>query len=104
MAWYHFIAYFFAGAFLCNSLPHYFRGVTGQKFPTPFAVPPGVGESSPLTNVIWGLVNLLFAFLLTQVGNFSFGFTWAMAAFGVGFVLMSVMLVKHFGPLYTPSH
>ena len=104
MAWYHFIAYFFAGAFFCNALPHYFRGVTGQKFPTPFAVPAGTGESSAMTNVIWGLANLFVALLLLQAGEFVFGLTWQMGTFMLGFTVMSVMLVKHFGQLYTPSH
>jgi hypothetical protein len=104
MSWYHFIAYFFAGAFAANGVPHYFRGVTGRRFPTPFAVPPGRGESPPLTNVLWGLANFVIAFLLLQVGAFSGGFTWSMLTFLIGFTIMSVMLVKHFGQLYTPSH
>ena len=104
MSWYDPVAYFFAGAFLANAVPHYVRGVTGRQFPTPFAVPPGVGESSPLTNVVWGIANLIAAFLLLQVGEFSFGFTWSMLATGVGFVAMSVLLVRRFGQLYTPSH
>jgi len=104
MSWYHPIAYFFAGAFIANAVPHYVRGITGRPFPTPFAVPPGTGESPPLTNVIWAIFNLLVAFLLIQVGEFSFGFSWPTLASGIGFVVMSVMLVKHFGQLYTPSH
>jgi hypothetical protein len=36
---------FFAGAFLCNSLPHLFAGLQGRKFPTPFSRPATIGYS-----------------------------------------------------------
>jgi hypothetical protein len=55
-----------SGAFLANALPHTVRGVTGQPFPTPFADPPGVGLSSPATNVGWGLANLAIGALLRR--------------------------------------
>jgi len=41
MRWYFFVAYFFAGAFLVNAVPHFVNGVSGRSFPTPFASPPG---------------------------------------------------------------
>jgi hypothetical protein len=52
--WYSYIAWFFAGAFLVNTIPHVVQGVSGNKFQTPFASPRGVGESSAQMNVIWG--------------------------------------------------
>jgi len=102
MAWYHYIAYVFGGIFLANAIPHYVRGVCGLKFPTPFANPPGKGESSPGVNVIWGLANLLVGFLLLQPGHFALALNFATLAFAVGFVFMSVLLFKHFGGLYSP--
>lgn len=42
------LAPFFAGAFLCNALPHLAAGLQGRPFPTPFATPHGVGDSPPL--------------------------------------------------------
>jgi hypothetical protein len=42
---------------LINSIPHTVQGVSGNRFQTPFASPPGVGESSAILNVIWGLAN-----------------------------------------------
>ena len=41
MRWYHIVAYFFGGAFFVNAIPHFTNGVSGRKFPTPFASPPG---------------------------------------------------------------
>ncbi len=52
------IALVFAGAFLCNCVPHLCAGLTGQKFPTPLARPRGVGLSPPLVNFVWGAFNL----------------------------------------------
>ena len=50
----HYVAAFFAGAFLCNCIPHLDCGLRGAPFPTPFAKPRGIGDSSPLINVLWG--------------------------------------------------
>jgi hypothetical protein len=102
MAWYHFIAYFFGGVFLTNAIPHYVMGLTGRKFPSPFSVPPGKGESSAKVNVIWALGNIAVGFLLLQAGNFTLGLTGATLAFAIGVGAMSLFLVKHFGEIYSP--
>jgi hypothetical protein len=57
MAWYVYLATFIAGAFGANGVPHFVQGICGNRFQTPFASPPAVGESSALVNVIWGAVN-----------------------------------------------
>ena len=54
MAWYAYLAYFAAGALLVNGVPHFVNGISGKRFQSPFASPPGVGESPPLVNVLWG--------------------------------------------------
>src|SRR3546814_20798444 len=45
------LTYFFAGAFLVNGVPHFVQGVSGRGFPSPFANPPGRGESSAQTKI-----------------------------------------------------
>ncbi len=52
MNWYNYVACFFAGMFLANVVPHFVHGISGDRFPTPFAHPPGKGLSSPTINVI----------------------------------------------------
>ncbi len=42
MRWYHYLAYFFGGAFLVNAIPHIVMGISGQPFQSPFATPPGL--------------------------------------------------------------
>src|ERR1022692_5155769 len=72
MTWYHYVSYFFAGAFLANAVPHVTNGISGRPFQSPFAKPPGQGLSSSTINVAWGFFNLAVAFLLVcRVGSFS---------------------------------
>ena len=61
----NYIIDFFTGAFLCNCIPHLVSGLQGAPFPTPFAKPAGVGDSSPVVNFFWGAFNgLIGAFIL----------------------------------------
>src|SRR5208282_4557509 len=71
MPWYDYLACFFAGMFLANFVPHFVYGVCGDRFPTPFAHPPGKGLSSPVVNVLWALLNLVVGYILFRVGGVS---------------------------------
>ena len=104
MHWYAYIAYFFAGAFLANGLPHFLQGVSGNRFQTPFASPPGVGESSPVVNVLWGALNLAAGFvLLAEVGQFRLGLTLQSLLLLLGLLAMGCMCAKHFGKVRAAS-
>ena len=97
MQWYHFVAYFFGGAFLVNAIPHFTNGVSGRMFPTPFASPPGQGLSPAVVNVLWGSLNLVIGYLLVfRVGTFDFRRTQDALIVGVGSLLMAVMLSRTF--------
>jgi hypothetical protein len=101
MLWYHYLAYFFGGAFLANTLPHLGNGVSGNAFQSPFASPPGVGLSSSMVNVLWGLFNLAVAYLLIcRVGDFNLRNTRHMLVLGAGMLIMSLMLAHTFGRLH----
>ena len=91
MKWYHYIAGFFAGAFLTNVVPHFVNGISGNAFPTPFANPPGQGLSSPLTNVLWALFNLLAGYLLFRVIRINSKSNLGLLLFFVGVILISIM-------------
>ena len=98
MPWYAYLAYFFAGVFLANGVPHFVHGISGKRFQSPFASPPAVGESSSLVNVIWGLVNFLIGYVLIfVVGGFVCGFTLAALMVGLGAVITAVGLAWYFG-------
>lgn len=96
MAWYNYVACFLGGAFIANFFPHFVRGVTGAKFPTPFAKPPGRGLSTAPVNVLWALLNLLIGFLLLRAGQFSPGNNPALAVGFVGFAVMGTMMSNVF--------
>ena len=101
MRWYHYLAYFFAGAFLANAIPHLVNGISGNPFQSPFASPPGVGLSSSMSNVLWGFVNIVVGYLLVcRVGNFDLRKTPHVLTFGAGALVMAVMLARVFGRLH----
>ena len=96
MEWYNYLAAFFAGAFLSNAIPHFVKGVCGDKFPSPFSKPPGKGLSSAPINVIWGLFNIAVGFLLIKASKVTAGDTVLLIVFFAGFVVMSLMLSSNF--------
>lgn len=96
MKWYHYIACFFAGAFLANFVPHFVQGISGHSFPSPFSNPPGEGLPSPTLNVIWGLINLVVGYVLLKVGKVSQQNKWSLLIFFLGVVGMSILLSIQF--------
>jgi hypothetical protein len=54
-----FIIIFAAGLVGANAVPHFVKGITGQRHQSPMGKP-----SSAVINVVWGALNLLGAFWL----------------------------------------
>lgn len=92
MNWYNYIACFFTGVFFVNSLPHFIQGISGNKFPTPFAKPPGKGLSSPMLNVIWALINMSACFFVYLASKITITNKWTVIVFALGFIAMSFRL------------
>ena len=92
MKWYNYVAAFFSGAFLTNAVPHFIHGVSSEPFPSPFALPPGVGLSSPLVNVLWACLNMVVGYILLRVSNVSVKNKLSLYIFFLGILTMSVML------------
>ena len=88
---------FFAGVFLCNCMPHLTSGLQGRPFPTPFGKPRGVGDSSPLVNVLWGLLNLLIALILLSRHPLIVITDLGIVALMAGMLVIAVFLAIHFG-------
>jgi hypothetical protein len=94
------VSYFFGGAFLMNAIPHLVAVMMGQRFPSPFAKPPGKGLSSSLVNLVWGFANLVSAyFLVCRVGLFDIRQTGDIVALALGMLLIGLQLAWHFGRL-----
>lgn len=96
MRWYHYIMAFFAGVFICNGVPHFVNGVSGNAFPSPFSNPPGRGLSPAFINVIWGFVNLAIGYSLYKASKISWEHKIGLAVFAVGFLLMGIMIGDYF--------
>ena len=98
MAWYFYLLEFVSGLLLANGVPHFVQGISGHRFQSPFGSPPGVGESSPLSNALWGFANLaigaiLLWFFRPRDGQAAVG--WALV--GLGVLLAAIQLSTHFG-------
>jgi hypothetical protein len=98
LPWHVYLLQFVAGLFLANGVPHFVQGISGHWFQSPFASPPGVGESPPVVNVLWGFFNLAVGFALL------FAFSpkgsdviaeWSLV--GLGGLVMALALARHFG-------
>ena len=104
MAWYFYLLQFVSGLFLANGVPHFVQGISGHRFQSPFATPPGVGESSPLINTVWGYANLAIGATLlwfSQPRGDSAVLSWIVV--GMGILLMAVVLSNHFGKIRSRS-
>jgi hypothetical protein len=87
------IQFFLAGVFLANGIPHFVQGISGRKFPTPFAKPPGKGLSPPFLNSIWGIFNFLAALILYVLAErLILGWNAGFISFLVGFLLTTIVL------------
>jgi hypothetical protein len=96
MNWYNYVACFFAGALLANVVPHFVHGISGDRFPTPFAKPPGWGLSSPTVNVVWAWINLVIGYVLFRAGRVSSENYATLIVLLAGIVFISTVLSFRF--------
>jgi hypothetical protein len=99
----HYLALFFAGAFLCNCIPHLAAGLQGQPFPTPFAKPRGIGNSSPFLNFLWGVFNAAVGLALLSRASVSLGPNVDCLAIAAGVLALGSYLSLHFGKVRAAS-
>ncbi len=92
-----YVLIFVAGALLANGIPHLVSGVRGDPFPSPFAKPPGVGNSRPVVNVLWGFGNGLAGAVLAIVWLPHEVAPIADAVCAAGFLAMALFCARHFG-------
>ena len=93
----NYVALFFAGGFLCNCIPHLVCGLQGAPFPSPFAKPPGKGDSSPLVNFLWGFFNLLVGSFLLSRNPVEFGLNSDFITLVIGALVIGIFSSLHFG-------
>jgi hypothetical protein len=93
----HFFANFAAGALLCNCIPHLAAGLRGELFPSPFASPPGIGNSRPVVNVFWGLINAIGGLLILGYAPVTLGLNPSFIAAALGALVGGSFVAWHFG-------
>src|SRR3569832_613245 len=104
MVWYAYVAWLFAGVFLTNAIPHTVQGLSGNPFPTPFASPPGRGNSPPELNVLWGFFNFIVGGVLINDTLPQHPPPWPLVALALlGALLMALRLSHHFGKVRKPA-
>jgi hypothetical protein len=99
-----YMALFFAGAFLCNSIPHLAAGLQGTPFPTPFAKPRGVGNSSAFVNFLWGSFNVAVGSILLSNHPVAVGLNLNCLSIAMGALLLGTYLSHHFGKVRGASN
>jgi hypothetical protein len=97
MLWHDYLFHFAGGLVFANGLPHFLHGISGEKFQSPFANPPGKGLSSPLLNVVWGFANFVIGYALVMLHAQSPRDTLDIAAIGLGVLAAGLFLGAHFG-------
>ena len=97
MVWYVYVGWFFSGVFFANAIPHIVQGICGHAFPTPFASPPGRGDSSPQVNVLWGFLNVAIGGVLIYIFLPQLPPPWPLSATAlVGALITAILLAQHF--------
>ena len=81
---------------MANAVPHFAQGVSGNKFPSPFAKPPGRGLSSATVNVVWALFNFLIGYLFLRIGQVNSDNMLSLVVFFIGVAAISIMSSVNF--------
>lgn len=97
MPWTDYLIHFAGGLVFANGLPHFIHGMSGDKFQSPFAKPPGKGLSSPLVNVVWGFANFVVGYVLVMLHAQTPRADADIAAVGLGVLATGQFLGAHFG-------
>lgn len=97
--WYHHVFAFIAGGTFINFLPHFINGISGRPFPSPFSDPPGVGLSSPVSNIVWATINFLIAVAFVYFGKLNQRHKAIFISYFAGALAMAFYLANYFGKL-----
>ena len=87
--WQLYIYSFLAGLLGANGIPHFVKGVTGERHQTPFG-----RSSSAVINVAWGWVNFVVAGLFLYYGHIHPHRLRAFVLVSVGGLLMGLILAN----------
>lgn len=75
-----------AGGLFANGIPHFVKGITGERHATPFGKP-----SSATENVVWGWLNIAAAVVVWHFGPMHLHPRATFVGVAVGSLLIGVM-------------
>jgi hypothetical protein len=78
-----------AGLFGANGIPHFVKGISGEKHPTPFG-----RSSSAATNVVWGWLNFVVAGICLYWSHFHSHLLRAFALVMAGALIIGLILAS----------
>jgi len=84
--WQLYVYSFIAGVLGANGLPHFIKGITGQKHQTPFGKP-----SSATENVVWGWLNLVVAGAFLYRANIHSHVVIALALLAIAVLVTAIL-------------
>jgi hypothetical protein len=85
-----YILFFLFGLFAANGVPHFVKGIIGEKHMTPFGKP-----SSAQINLIWGIVNFYIAFwLMTWAQGYDYSLFPASLMVALGVLVIGSLCVR----------
>jgi hypothetical protein len=85
--WQLYLYSFLAGIVGVNGVPHFVKGITGEKHHTPFGQ-----HSSAVINVCWGWLNFVVAGLLVYKSHFRVHELRAFGLLALGALIMALTL------------
>lgn len=81
---------FISGALFTNGVPHFVKGITGEKHQTPFGKP-----SSAVRNVVWGWLNMIIAVLVWHLATMRLHPRATFVSVAIGVLLVGVSLADN---------
>lgn len=86
------VLYFLAGLFTAMGVPHFIKGITGQRHQTPFGK-----SSSAVANVIFGSASFVVAWLIWHYAGMHRSLSHTTryeVAFGIGAFIVALLLAN----------
>jgi len=78
-----------SGLIVTAGVPHFIKGITGEKFQTPFGNP-----SSAVINVIFGWLCFVIAAVVLHFGNPRLHEYRALGSFGIGVLVVALLMAN----------
>ena len=87
--WQMYVYTFLAGMLSANGVPHFVKGVSGERHPSPFG-----RSSSSVVNVFWGWLNFIAAGALVYWSGYHAHLLRSLSLIALGALFMGLVLAS----------